>query len=243
MVKNLGWIAAGGLSIGVVCLSLAYAIGRDDMNDLADLGFSFGRSCDNNSASVDSNKSERRWAWNGGDTVDIAVPATVHFRSGEGDEVIARGSPYAISHIEVGGGRITLNCRGSVGSRDIDITLPGHAFRHVGISGSGNVVMENVNQPDLTLRISGSGTLRAQGTSDHVTVKISGAGRARLADLVMKQLTVDISGSGNIEAAPKDVADIKVSGSGNVKLLSHPSQLRSHVTGSGRITQAEGSGR
>jgi hypothetical protein len=240
MVKNLAWIAAGGLSVGVVCLSLAYAIGRDHMNDLADLGFSLGRSCDSNSANVDSTKSERRWTWNGGDTIDIAVPATVHFRSGEGDEVIARGSPDAISHIEVGGGRITFYCRGG-GSRSIDITLPGRDFRHVGISGSGNVVMENVNQPDLTLRISGSGTLRAQGTSDHVTVKISGAGRARLADLAMKQLTVDISGSGNIEAAPKDVADINVSGSGNVKLFSHPVQLRSHVTGSGRITQAEGS--
>lgn len=241
MAKNLGWIAAGGLSVGVVCLSLAYAVGRDRMNDLVDLGFSFDRSCDSDSAEVDSNKSERRWTWNGDDTVDIAVPATVHFRGGEGDEVIASGSPNAISHIEVRGSRITLNCRGSVGSREIDITLPGRAFRHVGISGSGRVVMENVSQPDLTLRISGSGTLRAQGTSDHVTVKITGAGRARLADLATKQLTVDISGSGNIEAAPKDVADIKVSGSGNVRLLSRPSQLRSHVTGSGHITQAEGS--
>ena len=240
MVRNLGRIAIGGLSVGVVCLSLAYAIGRDDINHLVDLGFSFDRSCDSNSARVDANKSERRWTWDGDDTVDIALPATVHFRGGEGDEVIARGSPDAISHIEVRGGRITLNCRGSVGSRDIDITLPGRAFRHVGISGSGSVVMENVSQPDMTLRITGSGTLHAQGNSDHVTVKITGAGRAKLADLATRQLTVDISGSGNIEAAPKDVADINVSGSGNVRLLSHPSQLRSHVTGSGRITQAEG---
>src|SRR5258708_16063332 len=107
MVKNLGWIAVAGLSVGVVCLSLAYAIGRDDMNDLADLGFSFGRSCDNNSTSVDSNKSERRWTWNGDDTVDIAVPATVHFRSGDGDEVIALGSPYAISQLQLVGDRLT----------------------------------------------------------------------------------------------------------------------------------------
>jgi hypothetical protein len=46
-----------------------------------------------------------------------------------------------------------------------------------------------------------------------------------------------VSGSGNIEAAPTESADIDLSGSGNVRLLTHPTQLRSHVSGSGRITQ------
>ena len=98
--------------------------------------------------------------------------------------------------------------------------------------------MENVNQPDLAVRVSGSGDIRAQGKVDHVTVTITGAGRARLADLATQQLTVKVSGSGSIEAAPTEVADIDLSGSGNVRLLSHPTQLRSHVAGSGRITQA-----
>jgi hypothetical protein len=236
MVKHLGRIAAGGLSVGVVCLSLAYAMGRDDVNDLFDVGFSFDRSCGGDDGKAGADTSERRWTWNGGDTVDIAGAATVHFRGGEGDEVIARGPPDALAHIEVREGRIMLACRGT-GRRAIDITLPGRAFRHVGLSGSGTVVMENVNQPDLTLRLSGSGTLSAQGASDHVTVRISGAGRARLADLAMKELTVHVSGSGNIEAAPRDVADLDISGAGNVRLLSRPAQLRSHVSGSGRITQ------
>ena len=46
-----------------------------------------------------------------------------------------------------------------------------------------------------------------------------------------------ISGSGNVEAAPKDEADLTISGSGNVRLLSRPASLRTKVSGSGRISQ------
>ena len=114
----------------------------------------------------------------------------------------------------------------------------GRAFQRIAIAGSGNLVMENVSQPELTLRISGSGSMRAQGTVDRLTVNVSGSGDARLGDLAAKQATIHISGSGKVEASPKDQADISISGSGDVKLLTRPADLRSKVAGSGRITQA-----
>jgi hypothetical protein len=176
--------------------------------------------------------------WQGDDRVDIALPATVRYRGGEGSDVIVRGSPNVIAHVEIRQGRIVLDCHHWGRSRNIEITLPGRSFRHIGLSGSGKLIMENVNQPDLAFNISGSGTVRAQGTVDHATINVAGSGDARLADLAMKELTAKIAGSGNIEAAPKDAADIKISGSGNVRLLSRPGRLTSHVSGSGRITQA-----
>jgi hypothetical protein len=235
MVRTLGWIAAGGLGVGVVFLSLAWATVGSDLRRGVDLGFDmpFGRSCEKNGATA----SERRLKWDGGDTVNIAGFATVHYRGGEGDEVIVRGAPDLVANVEVQGGRITLNCRGA-GSRAVDITLPGRVFHKMHLSGSGKVLLENVSQSDLALAISGSGSLRAQGSVDRLTVSISGSGNAKLGDLAVKQLTVKVSGSGNIEAAPKDSADINVSGAGDVRLLTRPGQLRSHVAGSGRITQA-----
>ncbi len=130
-----------------------------------------------------------------------------------------------------------LDCQRWGGLRDIEITLPGRAFRRIGLSGSTKLTMENVNQPDLAFKISGSGTVRAQGTVDHATVNVAGSGDVHLADLAMKELTAKISGSGKIEAAPKHAADIHISGSGDVRLLSHPTRLISHVASSGRITQ------
>ena len=234
MARILGWTAAGGLSIGIVFLSLAFATGGGDMRRIVDLGLSFGQSCDKGGA----NMSERHWKWSGGDAVDIALPATVRYRGGEGDEVIVRGSPDVIAHIEINGGNITLDCRGFGKSRDIEVILPGRAFSRVNLSGSGKVIMENLSQPDLALSISGNGDVRAQGKVDRATVSISGSGNARLADLAVLQLTIKVSGSGNIEASPRDLADIHVSGSGNVRLLTRPIQLRSHVSGSGRVSQA-----
>jgi hypothetical protein len=236
MVRPLAWTAIGGLSVGVVCLSLAYATGGSPLRRMVDLGLSSFGSCDANGATA----SERRLKWEGSDTVDIAGFAVVHYRGGDGtgggDEVIVRGSPDIVANVEVRGGRIMLNCRGA-GSRMVDITLPGRAFRKMHLSGSGKVLLENVSQPDLVLAISGSGSLRAQGSVDRLTVSIAGSGGAKLADLAVKELTVKVAGSGNIEAAPKDLADITVSGAGNVRLLTRPAQLRSHVSGSGRITQ------
>ena len=131
-----------------------------------------------------------------------------------------------------------LDCHGWTAGRDLEITLPGRALRDIRIAGSGKLVMENVSQPDLDLRISGSGTVRAQGSVDQATIKVSRIrARPRLGDLAMKQLKVDISGSGKVEAAPKDTADVKISGSGDVKLLSRPVNLTSKVSGSGRISQ------
>jgi hypothetical protein len=238
MAKTLGWIAVGGLSIGFVSLAIAYVLAGRDLDALLDRGSFLAHSCGDSSGKVDAKQTERRLAWAGDDTVEISLPASVRYRGGEGSEVIVRGSPDVIAHVEVRHGRITLDCHRWGRFRDIEVTLPGRAFRRIGLSGSGKLIMENVNQPDLDFRISGSGSVRAQGTVDHATISVAGSGDARLADLAMKELTAKISGSGKVEAAPKDAADIKISGSGDVRLLSRPTHLSSRVSGSGRITQS-----
>ena len=238
MVRTLGWIAAGGLSIGFVSLALAYVVAGRDLDALLGRSTFLAHSCGDGSAKGDGKPTERRLAWQGGDTVEIALPATVRYRGGEGSEVIVRGPSDVIAHVEVRHGRIVLDCRRFGGLRDVEVTLPGRTFRRIGLSGSTRLAMENVNQPDLDFRISGSSTVRAQGTVEHAKITVSGSGDVRLADLAMKELTAKISGSGTVEAAPKDAADIHISGSGDVRLASRPATLRSKVSGSGRITQA-----
>lgn len=234
-MTNLGKIAILGLGVGVVSLTLAYAFGRPDFDRILDHRLLLARSCDGTVAKDGS--SERHLAWDGGDAIDIAAPATVRFVGGQGTEIVVRGSPSVIANVDVRGGRITLNCHSDSASRDIEITLPGHAFRRIGLSGATNLVMDNVNQPDLTLEISGSGRLQAKGTVDRLTIHVSGSGRGQFADLAIKELAVRISGSGRIEAAPKDAADINISGAGHVRLLNRPARLTTHVSGSGRIDQ------
>ncbi|HYR65158.1 MAG TPA: hypothetical protein VEP47_03460, partial [Reyranella sp.] len=132
----MGWIAAGGLGVGFVSLALAYALAGRDLGSLLGHDIFHAQSCGDDSGKADAKQPERRLAWEGDDTVEIALPASVRYRAGEGSEVIVRGSPGVIAHVEVRRGRITLDCHRFGRFRDIEVTLPGRAFRKIGLSGS-----------------------------------------------------------------------------------------------------------
>ena len=236
-MRTLAWIALGGIGLGAASLSLAFALDGPRIEDQL-LDLSLGSRCADSDKQTTTSQRERHLAWQDGDEIDLALPGTVRYRGGEGSEIVVRGAPELIAHVEVKRGRLTLNCRSSRDGRSFEVTLPGRTFRRIGIAGSGKLVMENVNQPELAFSIAGSGSVRAQGVVAHATVKVAGSGQARLADLAVNQLTVDIAGSGKVEANPKDSADITISGSGDVKLLNRPAELRTKISGSGRINQA-----
>jgi hypothetical protein len=249
MPKNLGRIAAGGFCVGFTGLFLAYAVGDSSIPDfsrfsylrhLGDWGanFPFERTCALNDVKDATTQGERRWVWDGGDDVEISLPsARIRYLSGEGHEVIVRAAPDVLTHVTVSDGQISLDCNGLPHDVKIDVILPGRTFRIITLAGSGEISLQNVDQPDLELRIAGSGSVSAQGTVERLELSISGSGDAQLAALAMKQLRLHVTGSGNAEAAPTDDAEIVLSGSGNVKLLSRPLRLQTHITGSGRVIQ------
>jgi hypothetical protein len=232
MSNYLGRIAVVSLTIGVVSLALAYAFGGRDLRGLLDRSTFALQAC----GDAKAGDSVRRLAWTG-DAIDIALPATVRYRSGEGSDIVVRGAPDTIAHVDMRGGRLILDCRWRTSSRDIEVTLPGQTLRRVAISGSAKLDMDKLGQHELALTISGSGSVRAQGEVDRLSVKLAGSGNAQLAELAARRLTVEIAGSGNVEAAPQDDANIHISGSGNVRLVTHPARLRSRIAGSGRIIQ------
>jgi hypothetical protein len=236
MSRILGWVATIGLSVGVISLGIAYALGGRDLAHLLERSTFTFQACKDGAAS--QRVTERHLTWSGGDAIEIALPATVRFRGGKGDDILVRGSPDLIANVDIDGSRVRLKCRWSTSNHDIEIELPG-SYRRVGLSGSGKVTMDNLNQHRLALRISGSGDVSAQGAVDRLTVSLAGSGNARLADVAVKELKVEIAGSGNVDAAAKDEADIRISGSGDVRLHGRPARLKSHIAGSGRISQLE----
>ena len=158
-MNKLGWIAAGGLGVGFVSLALVAAVSANDLKDFNLGGLTLDRllrlsdSCrDTVDAGVDPTATERSWNWDGGDEIEIAVPAKVHYRGGEGDKVIARGSPEVLAHLHVHDGAIGYSCNGHSSMRDLDITLPGHPFKTIGLAGSGELDLQNITQPYLDLR-------------------------------------------------------------------------------------------
>jgi len=233
MSRTLGWIAAAGLGVGVASLSLAYAIGGSEIRHLL-AGDVLGLAACGDATTMGA--AERGLPWAAGDTIELSLGTPLRLVPGEGSEVVVRGAPDAIGHVELRGSRLTVDCRLAT-SRTIEVELPARALRHLRIAGFARATVEKLSQPEMTVSISGSGNVRLQGSVDRLAATISGSGDVRLADVDIKRLTVKISGSGNVEAAPKDEADLTISGSGNVRLLSRPASLRTKVSGSGRISQ------
>jgi hypothetical protein len=165
------------------------------------------------------------------------LSAPVRLIAGSGSEVVIRGAPEAIAHLRLQGGRLSADCRWLTTSRTIEVELPAQALHHVRVTGAGKVALQKLSQAELALTVTGSGEVQAQGSVERLAATVTGSGAVRLGDLALKRLTAKITGSGTLEAAPRDDADIRVTGSGDVRLLARPANLRSKTTGSGRITQ------
>ena len=138
---------------------------------------------------------------------------------------------------EVRNGTLEIGSRGSFRMRGpirIWITTPNlQAFTS---SGSGNVVIHDVDNSHLSLVLNGSGDMLANGRTGRLDVDIHGSGRSRLDSLVATDARVGLFGSGDAVVRANRLLDAQVYGSGTLRYLGNPSQLRRSVYGSGRIT-------
>lgn len=181
---------------------------------------------------------EGRIAWDGSETVAIAVPAKAHWRRGEGSELVLRGDADDLARIRLDEGTIRL-CGNDDLDDKVEIILPGRTFRSVTIAGAGDVRMEDIDQTELDLTIAGAGEIKADGNSDAVKLTIAGAGDARLGKLTTKRLGVTITGAGSAEASPKDNADVTIMGAGKVDLLTRPATHDFDIFGAGDVNMPD----
>ncbi len=241
MAKSLAVVAGTGIAISAVCLGLAGALAGDDFRNFHIHSLYFDglfRSCgegnEGNTAGVTGNTREIAWD-SDGDEVTINVPATVTYRPGTRTTLLASGSPETLSHLRVRGGRIEFDCRGLFFGGDLDLILPGQTLSDFTLNGSGRLVLENIDLPELDVTIRGSGEVEATGTAEDVGLSIAGSGEAHLGRLAVKSMEVRIAGSGDAEIAPEDEADIRIAGSGEIRLLTQPRSLETSIAGSGDI--------
>jgi putative autotransporter adhesin-like protein len=185
----------------------------------------------------------REWAWDGTDSFGIEVPATVHYVQGGAPRIVITGPDDMLAQVAVGQGQIRCAddaCQFNHGK--LDVTVGGMALCGIAISGSAQVLLGRLNQDELHLAISGSGSASAEGHVDHLELAIAGSGQADLGQLAVRSADVHVSGSGGATLAPREDANIMVSGSGGVKLMSRPARLHQMVSGSGRIAVSDRTG-
>ncbi|WP_245317192.1 GIN domain-containing protein, partial [Bradyrhizobium manausense] len=105
----------------------------------------------------------------------------------------------------------------------------------VNMSGSTKLKLADAKQDMLRVVMSGSSAMTASGTAHEVSLDSAGSSRANLGGLITEQASAKIHGSGDVDLAPRQDADISVSGSAVVKLHGAVARVNSHVSGSGEI--------
>lgn len=251
MIRTLVMIAVAGFLLSVVCLSVAVGMAGPEFITRGAWSWSgpfthahwgdhhhgFGLTFDD--ADDDGPQASREIAWTGGETLEVDVPADVKFVQADGPaKLVVRGARGTIDHVVVKDGRVAFD-RSMDDASDLTIELTAPKVTRFTLSGSGRLDVQDYRQDSLALRISGDGGVTAHGSAKSVTLDISGSGDADLSGLATDGADVKISGSGQAKVGPKAWAKLDISGSGDVTLLSHPSRLESHVTGSGTIDQED----
>ena len=178
--------------------------------------------------------------------ISLRIPGTVHLKQGSPQSVRIEAKQSTIEDIitEVNGSKLIIRFPGKSifqrnykpGKIDIYITVPD--VNGLGVSGSGDILADEIKARIIDLAVSGSGNIEIEDlTSDKVKGAISGSGNITIeSDGVADELSVSISGSGNFKADGFEAKDVTVStsGSGNSNVKSNGT-LKARVAGSGSV--------
>jgi hypothetical protein len=247
MTRTLVFIAFAGFILAVACIAGALALGGEAIanhhwgrhwvvNWDDHLGRWTGGRADESDQTA-SGTVTREIPWPGGDRIEFDVPGDVQYTQGPGPaKLTVTGSKDQIDHIELSGSELKYNDDDDFDGR-VTVVMTAPDVRHFSINGDNSLAITGFNQDDLGVDVSGNGKVSAKGKARAVKVDISGNGDIDLSGLQSQSADAQISGSGRASMSPSDEANLSISGSGEIDLLTHPPKLTSDVSGSGRIVE------
>lgn len=106
------------------------------------------------------------------------------------------------------------------------------------LSGSGNVLADDITCQSLTSRVSGSGDITLSGKAVSIDNAISGSGKVNATNMYAENVICTVSGSGNFWVHAEKSLKVSVSGSGNVRYRGNP-QIDQSISGSGKVIKED----
>jgi hypothetical protein len=117
----------------------------------------------------------------------------------------------------------------------VEVSVP--SLQALTVSGSGALTASNIQGPGVSVRLSGSGAVRASGTVTRLDVSVGGSGDAELGQLVARDVHAAVSGSGRIVTHAANALQASATGSGTIVYRGNPPHVMTSITGSGAITR------
>lgn len=193
-------------------------------------------------------------------SVEASGSVKVHIRQDSSSSVKIETDENLMEYIEVYVTGSTLVIKEKDGfnpdpSKDLIIYTAAPVYKSVDVSGSGDIISDNiisggeplelgvsgsgfinvqVTLPKVSTHVSGSGDVLLKGTAKEFDGSISGSGSIKAFDLVTDVTTLDLSGAAEAEVTANQKLDVNVSGSGDVKYKGNATVSQS-ISGSGSV--------
>jgi hypothetical protein len=142
---------------------------------------------------------------------------------------------------EVSGNRLTLGVKNKTSiqpSKGVRYTLLVKDLNDIEVSGAGKISASGVGADRFHVGVSGTGNLVIQGKADALTINISGAGSFNGESLESKTATIVSSGTGNVVVNVSDKLDVTVSGAGVVRYIGDPT-VNKTISGIGSVSKQQ----
>jgi hypothetical protein len=230
MARKLVTIAVLGLVTSAVCIGAAAAIGGGSLG-LEGL-FDHGPRCPTIEGAT---ATTRALDWDGSDKVELVVFSNATYTPGTDNKLHASGDPQVLAHLQIRNGKIDLDCRGWRDRDKIKLTLPGREFREIAIAGRSDLKLDRLNQSYMKAKIAGTGTIKANGRIDDLSIEVAGVGHADFGKVTGRSAKVELAGVSSADIAPTDSAKIEIAGPSTVNLHSDPKDLDTQIAGPGRL--------
>ena len=172
--------------------------------------------------------------------VDLAGANSVSVRVGEPQSVVVKADDNLVHRIttRVRSGRLVIGTTGNYSTTSptsVIVSVP--ALDSATLSGSGTVTVEDAAGRQLTVRLPGSGTLRASGSVDVLDVRLTGTGTAQLHELIARHVTAVVDGVGSDRRARHVPTGCDRHRDRLHPVRRMPSHITTHVTGPGSVTR------
>jgi hypothetical protein len=174
-------------------------------------------------------------------SVELGGSADVVVSVGGEQSVVVEADDNLLENVttRVQGGRLVIGNEGSFTTQTpmtVTITVP--SIDALVLSGSGSISADEIDIETLSVRLSGSGALRANGNAVRIDAVLSGSGDVQLGDVSARDIHAVVNGSGRMVVTATDALDASVPGAGMIEYRGEPEQLTTQINGSGTIIKS-----
>jgi hypothetical protein len=245
MIRTLVLVAVVGAVTSIVCITGAVMIGGPDAIFRSAWSWTWpghGRHFGGwRRVQMDAGPTvQRAYPWRDGTQLEVNAPASIEYVQAPGPAKLTISAPSdELDALDVRDGRIGFR-DAAAHSGELQVRLQAPAVNRFTLNGAGKLDIRGYRQDRLDLAISGDAAVTAEGEARAVSLNLSGAGEADLGKVKAARAELDISGAGQVTAAPTQSARVRISGLGDVNLLTRPPELETHIDGAGRVRLPDG---